>query len=320
MPANGSESVSVYNSGSGLTYTSYPCFALRTSSTGKYQVYYIDDLMTERLADVITLNSRESSVGESDSVRVYSTNALDGKTVSIEATVDNTASGDIIAIKDSETYSLLKAENGKLYFGDIVLCNDKGEEIVLGAEATKVVVIYDDNTGTVRFAVGDSLAYYKDGDAIKVTFARPAINGGVGKSATVIGSGSVKVIKATSEIIGSQTHTDDLAVRFIAGVDSIYYTEVGFKLETAENSEIEASNVVYASVKANEKTVMASEYGYNYLSALSLTDIDTDGKVKVTPFLRVGDNDILGTSVYYDIVLDDGVLSISEITENEVGA
>lgn len=305
-------------------YLCSPAFAIqiKDSDTAAEYAFYLDDFKTTVLSSAtdsskLSFGSRESDDGAYDfNVKI----PLDGNTVAIEATVDNTASGDVISIVDGETYSLLKAVDGKLMFGDIVLCNDKGEEIVLSEEATKVVAIYDDNTGTVRFAVGNFLAYYKDGDTVKATFALPAINGGVSENAKIIGADSVNVIKATSEIIGPQVHTDDLAVRFIAGVDAIYYTKVGFKIETATNAEVKTSNIVYASVKENGNDVLASAYGYNYISALSLTDIDKDGKIKVTPFLRVGDNDILGTSVYYDIVLKDGVLSISEITENEFGA
>ena len=310
---------------SGNTYTAYPSFAIRmtdddTSTTsGTQYTYYIDDMKTVVLSSEagISFGSRES--GE-DAYVLGTANALDGNVVAIEATASAASEGDVISIVDGETYSLVKAENGKLMFGDIVLCNDKGEEIVLGAKATKVVAIYDDNAGTVRFAVGNSLAYYKDGDMVKATFALPAIDGGVSENAKIIGADSVNVIKATSEIIGPQVHTDDFAVRFIAGVDSIYYTEVGFKLETAESSKVITDNVVYSSVKANGNTVKASDYGYNYLSAISLTAINTDGKIKITPVLKVGEHEILGQTVFYNVICGDGVIDISEISESEFGA
>lgn len=299
------ETARVTNSGN--TYTSYPSFAIRitdsdTDETAEPQqyTYYIDDMKTVVLSSAsdISFGSRESG----EYAYVFGTaNAIDGNVVAIEATASAESEGDVISIVDGETYSLVKAENGKLMFGDIVLCNDKGEEIVLGAEATKVVAIYDDVNGKVRFAINGGFACDETGAII---YAK-VFNYGVSEDATVNEGVNFSIIKRTPEIVGYQTKDTQYAVRFIAGVDSLYYSNIGFEVNKVGGSMKEVANPgVCLSVNADDVKAEATDYGYNYMSLLSIIEIadnTTDAEVTVRPYFLIGDAKIYGEAVTYTI-------------------
>ena len=298
--------------------------------------FYIDDIKVElvgtegkeRRLDMYSLDGAASAEETSYiqyTPKVETVNVIDGNLIAIEATASAASEGDVISIVDGETYSLVKAVDGKLMFGDTVLCNDKGEEIVLGEEPTKVVAIYDDNAGTVRFVVGDSLAYYKDCETAKVTYELPAIEGGVSDGAT-IGTevDNVSIINHTiPNIVGCQKNDEQTAIRFISGVDSVYYSSIGFKLETENNVNERDTTKVYSAVVSGEDYFYASDCGYKYISAISITDIaniaDGGQKIKVTPYLLVGENYIYGETVYYNVTGADGNLDIDEVSEAEFG-
>ena len=117
----------------------------------------------------------------------------------------------------------------------------------------------------------------------------------------------------TSEIIGFQTNYIDRAVRFVSGVDVVYYNEVGFKLETDTTEKTLGSTVVYSSIIGDDKNIYASQYGYNLMAAISITDVKNSGRIKVTPFLRIDKNYIYGETVYYEITLSDKDITVIEV-------
>ena len=279
-------------------------------------VIKLDSDGKEPIVSICSLEGSETSSATIDAF-VSDISKLDGNTSVIEATVSNTSSGDVISIVDGEKiYSLLRAENQKLVFGNIVLCDEEGNDITLTETPVKVVAIYDDVKGSVRFAVGENLAYYKDAKGnVCVTYEHIAIDGGISPKATlgVNGTTAYTLKNTTSEIIGFQTNYIDRAVRFVSGVDVVYYNEVGFKLETDTNTKTLGSTVVYSSIIGDDKNIYASQYGYNLMSAISITDIKTDGIVKITPFLRVGTNYIFGETVYYEISVNDKALTVVEV-------
>ena len=306
-------------------YTSFPMFGINfgdDDSTSKH-TYLIDDLAVVEVIDGKPIGDAEfaSREAEGDDIRFVS--ALNDNITIIQTTASSASEGDVIGISDgTETHSILRAENGKLMFGDTVLCGEYGDDILLTETPVKVVAIYDDVKGTVRFAVGDFLAYYKDAEGeIHATFEHLVIDGGVSDNASF----STKVMNAsklkntTSEILGFQTHYIDRAVRFISGVDTIYYNEIGFKLETASTTRKVGSSVVYSSILGDDKDIYAHEYGYNLMSAISITDVKDGGIIKVTPFLRVGKNYIYGEEVYYKIMVDSKI-TITETNASEFGA
>ena len=301
-----------------------PIFTIKFASRSATPIhYYIDDISVIKLDSdgkepIVSICSLEDSESSSATIDASVSNVckLDGNISVIEATVSCTSSGDVISIVDDEKiYSLLCAENQKLVFGNIVLCDKEGNDIILTNTPVKAVAIYDDTKGSVRFAVGENLAYYKDAKGnVCVTYEHIAIDGGISPKATlgVNGTTAYTLKSTTSEIIGFQTNYIDRAVRFVSGVDVVYYNEVGFKLETDTTEKTLGSTVVYSSIIGDDKNIYASQYGYNLMSAVSITDIKTDGIVKITPFLRVGTNYIYGEAVYYEITVNDKAITVVE--------
>ena len=310
---------------SGKTHYSYPIFGLAFNDNDNTasNKYLVDDLTVVEVVDGVAVGDAVFGSREAASNDVRFASMLNGNVTILEATVSSASSGDVISIvENGETHSLLKAEGGKLVFGDTVLCDEEGNDIVLTAESVKAVAIYDDTKGTVRFAVGDFLGYYKDAEGnVKATFEHLIIDGGVGNDAVFGNSGitATKLAHTTAEIIGFQTHYIDKAVRFISGVDTIYYNAVGFKLESASNTRTVGSTVVYSSILGADKDIYADEYGYNLMSAISITDVKNGGVVKVTPFLRVGQNYIYGEEVFYKIMVGNEI-TVVETNESEFGA
>ena len=308
---------------------SYPMFGLYFTDDGlekgtnTYMAYFVDNLSVVEVVDGVAvgdaeLGSREGGKG------VYFVSALCGRVTVIEATASGRSNGDVISIVDgNNTYSLLRAEAGKLMFGNTALCDELGNDYVLGNDSVKVVAIYDDKTGEVRFAVGDFLAYYKEGGEIKATFGHKLLEGGLSFEA-VFGESGIKASpldKLTSEIIGTQINEIDRSVRFVSGVDAIYYNAAGFLVEKDGSGAVKrvGSPTIYSAVTANDKLVYATEYGYEYMAALVIKDVKNGGVVKVTPYLRVGSNFIYGESVFYKITTKGG-LAVTETNESEFKA
>ena len=311
---------------SGKTNYSYPIFGLyfgNDTSTAGYNTYYFDDVSVVELIDGKPVCDATFSSIETSHEDIRFVSALDGNVTILETTASTASAGDVISIVEKEaTHSILKASGGNLVFGDTLLCDEQGNPITLTEEPVKVVAIYDDTKGTVRFAVGDYLAYYKDSDGnVNATYENLIIDGGVGEKAVFGQSGitATRLNHTTSEILGFQTNQLDQAVRFVSGVDTIYYNEIGFTLESATNTKTVGSTIVYSSVIANDKNIYATDYGYNLMSAISINEIKSGGVVKVTPFVRVGTNYVYGETAFYKISVNGGI-KVTEVDESEFGS
>lgn len=273
----------------------------------------------EAVGDAI-FGSREA---HSDDISFVS--ALNDSVTILETTASSATTGDVFSIVDgADTYSLLTVKNGNLVFGDTVLCDEDGNDYILGDNSIKIVAIYDDTKGTVRFAIGDYLAYYKDAEGeVRATYDHLIISGGI-SSRAALGNDGIKATKLshlTSEIIGSQTHALENSVRIVSGIDTVYFNEIGFMLESnglGIEKEI-GSTVVYSSIVADNKDVFAKDYGYNLMSALAIKDVKNGGVIKVTPFLRIGTNYVYGETVFYKITTSNGI-SVSKVDESEFTA
>ncbi|MBQ7293050.1 MAG: hypothetical protein IJW79_04850, partial [Clostridia bacterium] len=311
---------------SGKTNYSYPIFGLSFNDNdgSASNKYLVDDLTVVEVVDGEAVGDAIFGSREAYSKDVRFVSALNGNVTILETNVSSSTTGDVFSFIDGmETHSLLTVKNGNLVFGDTVLCDEDGNDYVLGDKNIKVVAIYDDTKGTVRFAIGDYLAYYKDAEGeIHATYEHLVIDGGISEN-TSLGTANAtltKLNKLTSEIIGSQTHALENSVRIVSGVDTIYYNEIGFMLESDGDCEKKiGSTIVYSSVVADDKDVFAKDYGYNLMSALAIKEVKNGGVIKVTPFLRVGTNYIYGETVFYKITTSGGI-SITEVDESEFTA
>jgi hypothetical protein len=112
----------------------------------------------------------------------------------------------------------------------------------------------------------------------------------------------------STEIKGAQTRVEagtlGYDVRFISGIDSLYAGKVGYEI-TAEytgdgaaqtKTDDISSDVVFSSVKAGEETISAEMLDSEYLSVVSVFDIDSDVTVKFTikPYVDRGGVKIYG--------------------------
>ena len=212
------------------------------------------------------------------------------------------------------------------------LCDSFGNKYVLGNKAVTVAAIYDNTKGSVRFAVGDNLAYYMDGETAVNTYGTVLVEGGDSGSVKVgamyeecgITASAVTSAKAKSEtptIIGTQTKYIDLSVRIVSGIDMLYYSGIGYIAENGDNEPVVTnSRYVYSSIEADDKPVSATDIGYNYLSTLVIDELDKDGEINgktftVTPVAYVDDIEIKGEAVTYRVKFVDKVFSIEEVTE-----
>ena len=108
--------------------------------------------------------------------------------------------------------------------------------------------------------------------------------------------------KATQSRVNISSQTFD--IRFIAGLDSLYGSKVGFEVvatyvdgteKTVEKTF--STNTVFSSIDNNGETVLASAFESNYLSVLSITALPiTNNGIRfvVTPFVEYGGVRCLG--------------------------
>ena len=185
----------------------------------------------------------------------------------------------------------------------LTLCDKDGNAIALSS-GDKIAAVYDDINGDVRAFVNGGLTYVKlDG---KVTLAADL---GVGVDFCEMGKARTQTVKLllgfkenteaqvsvdgyhlkvsainggdTARLIGCQENSLTNGIRMIAGVDSLYYTAIGFEIETYEGGVSKGiteiiGNKVYDSVSANDKTITAESEGYAYLAAGVITEVSRE--------------------------------------------
>ena len=256
-----------------------------------------------------------SSVTINNSITVFEAEATytvgDGVEALFACTKGNETFEALVVDKATGT---LQFENGS---GAYEPLRDKaGNPIVLNDETPKqIAAIYNDIKGTVRYFAGGTLAYYGAGESQRVANDIPVSS--VFVSATGVEELTLsqtaltktKVYNAhnsgTSEIVGIQAHVTDNSVRFVAGVDMLWYTAVGFDVElyadgVYQGVENLAETHVFSGVLADGEYVYASEYGYEYFSVFAITNIDvSDGReyyVIVKPYTCVDEDKYYGTA------------------------
>ena len=241
---------------------------------------------------------------------------------------------EIVFNRNGFTYNLTDANGNKLYAEDVT------ED---ATSFTKIAIIVDEEAGNYSVYVNDRIAYYNYGGeivtatAIDIDYTQifdPAasapqmastislLNLSTSTSADalldiksaefyVLRTGVAPYVMATQSKIEATT----CDVRFIAPIDMLYGSEVGFEVTTNTNNAKEisrSSNMVYSSIKALdpdtnvERDFTAEEFNGTYLALITITGASIVDTVEYTvkPFIVIGDSKIYNES--FTVTYSDG--------------
>ncbi len=210
------------------------------------------------------------------------------------------------------------------------LYDASGIPLTLNSTTTPIAIVYDDINGLARYYVDGKIAYiFVNGEFIPavdlVVYDYNFVNlKAVSSTGYVIfeghGTNDNAALKLddyninithinsddTSKLIGFQENGITNGIRLIAGVDSLYYGKVGFEFETFTNGVSNGvknltDNVVFSSVVANDKNLTAKSQGYEYLSAVIITNlpdkIDENSYIMARSYTEIG-----GIKHYDDLI------------------
>ena len=183
-----------------------------------------------------------------------------------------------------------------------------------------ITVIYDDVLGTIRYVINGKASFFIDNGQLKELVYIPTYNNFNQKNGyekvevfeDIISEVSVYNINTstTTEILAFQINGWDNNIRILAGVDMPWYKNIGFELKTYINDipkdvKDVQTNVIYKNLTANDKYVTATDYGYNYFSALVIKEIKlVEGNeyyIIIRPYTIVGENKYYGSPAKIDI-------------------
>lgn len=308
--------------------------------------YYVDNMSVTEIGGntegtVSTFHSLEgdgagfvlSGKGFVDSTEITLDSSVTVLNASVSLLTPDTESSvtDVIRIFDAEKdYTLLSMENdtGKLFFkmnGTVYyLCDSKGVPYAAGETPVAIKAFFDNTDGTVRYAVEDKLAYYTDGETSAITFSLELVSGGHTGTATVAAfceyndaAISLSVSKMTVDapfLVGTQTNVVSNAIRVISGIDTRYYSKVGFILQREGKQTLSWSNdYIFESVSVLDGSATAKELGCQYLSCFVLTDLETavsGDSVRIIPTAYVGNQIIKGDPVTLVFTVENGTVSV----------
>lgn len=216
---------------------------------------------------------------------------------------------------DPDTGALIVGNAGDYY----QLCDEEGNLLKLSETATtSVTVVYNGIKGEARYFVNKNIAYVLMQDEVvpavdilvydsnftsdaadkigfKFFLGLYADNSFI--TAEDYALTATKINNDDAKIIAYQESTVSNGIRIIAGLDSLYYTSVGFDVEIYEGGELVKSesvsnNVVYSSIIADgEIEITAKEKGYNYLATLNIVnlpeDIPENSYIKICSFTEI---------------------------------
>jgi hypothetical protein len=116
-------------------------------------------------------------------------------------------------------------------------------------------------------------------------------------------------------IIGTQMSTVNNSVRVLSGIDSLYYSEIGFRAIRGDGTIKEwKTSVVFTSVEALGKTETAESLGCKYISGFivnGLEEATTGDTFTVTPLVYVGDQAIEGEAVTFTVAVENGEVTVT---------
>lgn len=307
----------------------------------------------------------ENKDGGGDYTDVYLPNAICGDTTVLEAEYKNfplTEEGatvgaiEIFRIRfygNKITGSLFVDEtNGNIYTTGAKtagLCDSMGNPVSISStEWTKLTAIIDGPGDNIRYAVDGNLVYcgsdMVDGvyQTRNVYRSASIYNEGTEEAGEVrirmimmgtqknkVGYNSLKAYRFDDfvDFIGVQPSKTGSSVRFIAGVDMLYYAQVGFEFSRWD-SEAKAfgavryleneNRTVYSALQADGETVTAEELGSKYMILSSLEGVDSEGIIRVRPYYTVdGDRHYGGDHIYYVSLDENAVVQLkSQFIQN----
>ena len=128
--------------------------------------------------------------------------------------------------------------------------------------------------------------YYSVNDAV---YSMPSYAG------AYVGVQNTEKYTATPE---NQEAYEAYSVRFVGVVNSLSYDEVGFKITCGERNFDTACSRVYTSIAGDGDDYTAAALGGNYIFAVAIKNIPTDGKVTFTvkPYFVVDNQTYYGTA------------------------
>ncbi len=243
--------------------------------------------------------------------------------------------------RNGYVYTLTDENGNSMYVEDVT------EE---ATKFTKLALIIDEEANNFSVYVNGNVAYYKQGDSIvsatEIEIDKLALKNStslpshLGSSITLLDlptslsanalldvkSLNVYVLRhgVAPSVVATQSKTNDVNaqtfdVRFIAPIDSLYGSEVGFDIfsktpEIAGGSETKSSNIVYSSILAitdketkKEEVVEAEYFDGSYIAIVSVTAANKlAGNIEfiVTPFVIIGDSKIYNKP--YTVIYNDG--------------
>jgi hypothetical protein len=249
-------------------------------------------------------------------------------------------SREILFNRNGFTYNLTDKNGNKLYAEEVTEDADK---------FTKIAVIVDEAAGNYSVYVNDRVAYYNYGEEIvsateiaidkneifdpsivapqmastlslldmSTSTASNALLDVKSANFYVLRNGVAPAVMATQAKI-SDTNAMKFDVRFIAPIDSLYGSEVGFDIVTNTNEisgteQTRSSNLVFSSIKATdpetktERDFEASEFNGSYLTVITVTGADMlagDITFTVKPFVMIGDSKIYNES--FTVIYNEG--------------
>ena len=118
----------------------------------------------------------------------------------------------------------------------------------------------------------------------------------------------------SAELVGYQLGADGSSVRFIAGVDSLNFGQVGMDIQAFDRLNEDGwvtklgnkmTNSVYMALTADGEQVAAKEaFGTRFLSMLSISDIDSSAVIRIRPYATKDGVKIYGDPVVYIVEYD----------------
>ena len=193
----------------------------------------------------------------------------------------------------------------------------------IDGDSETIVVVYDEINGTFRYhfdgkvvdGVSAQNSYFTTMDGATEEFVTllEGGNGGLDVAVTLDNAYTIGTT-GTAEVIGFQTNDITGCLRVVSGVKTEYYQQVGGFVELYENDTVLKNAVashptVYESFVANDLTARASDYGYKYVSALSIEwndgtikfDTEKNYYIIFKPFTVIGDVTYYGEPVKINI-------------------
>lgn len=207
---------------------------------------------------------------------------------------------------------------GQLY----ELLDKSGDAFVVPNAGLPVTVVYNDVDGLARYYVNGAPAYIELGTGlgmaaeIGIYDASFAQLSGTGDYKYLVFSGVADDANAFDEedydlttynigkkdnatIIGFQKNDENSDIRLVAGVNSLYYTSVGFEIEGFEDGvsggvKDVVGYKVFESIISGGETITAADLGYKYIAAFSVSQLPDavadDSYILIRAYTAIGED------------------------------